>query len=128
MIAWRINDMLIRRSLELFFKIWDKSMFFLQKKLAVLVLVAGAIFASGCATVGGADSAVLGDLLTERQVIRALYEQPDLTGEPIQVSCVDGYITLSGSVDSRVDYELAERIAAGVAGVTGVNNALQVDS
>ena len=104
-------------------------MLFLQKKLAVLVLIAGSIFATGCASVGGGgDSAVLGDLLTERSVIRALYDEPDLTGEPIQVTCVDGIITLSGTVDNAVEIELAERVAKGVAGVTSVNNALRIDS
>lgn len=104
-------------------------MFFLQKKLAVLVLVAGAIFATGCASVGGGgDSAQLNDLLTERSVIRALYDEPELTGDPIQVTCVDGIITLSGSVDNAVEVELAERVAKGIEGVTKVNNSLRIDS
>lgn len=103
-------------------------MIYLKKKLAVLVLIAGGIFATGCASVGGGDSAAMGDLLTERQVIRALYDEPDLTGEPIIVSCVDGIITLSGTVESAIEKQLAERVASGVSGVTKVNNNLQFDT
>jgi len=104
-------------------------MIYLKKKLAILILIAGGIFATGCAAVGGGgDNAALGDLLTERQVIRALYDEPDLTGEPIIVSCVDGIITLSGTVESAIEKQLAERVASGVSGVTRVNNNLQFDS
>jgi len=100
-------------------------MSFLKKSFAVLALVAGSIFATGCASVaGGGDPAISGDLLTERKVIRALYNEPNLTGDPISVTCVDGVVTLNGTVDSQIEKELAERVARGIEGVTQVNNGL----
>jgi len=102
-------------------------MSFFKKSFAVLALVAVSIFAAGCASIpgaGGADTAISGDLLTERKVIRALYNEPNLTGDPISVTCVDGVITLNGTVDSQIEKELAERVAAGIEGVTQVNNGL----
>lgn len=96
----------------------------LKSKLGVVFLIAAAVFSVGCATTGG-DSALMNDLLSERNVIRALYNEPDLTGESILVSCVDGVITLSGGVDNAAEVQLAERIALGVSGVTSVNNNLR---
>ncbi len=99
------------------------------KKLSVLVLVISFSTLAGCAATGvggGGDSAALGDLLNERAVIRALYDEPSLTGKPILVGCVDGVITLSGEVDTDVERQLAARVAQGVEGVTSVNNNLSV--
>lgn len=98
----------------------------LQKKIAALIMFVSMTVMAGCAGVGGGgDSAVLGDVLTERNVLRALYAEPDLTGDPITVSCVGGEITLSGLVDDSLDIALAERVARSINGVTGVNNNLK---
>lgn len=101
------------------------------KKISILALVISMSALAGCAAIsgnGGADGAVVGDLLTERSVIRAIYDQPDLAGEPIQVGCVDGVITLTGQVTSDIERQLAERVTLGVDGVTSVNNNLQTRS
>jgi len=97
------------------------------KKFAVLLLVASITALAGCATPGGGlggNGDVVNDLLTERAVIRAIYEEPDLTDDPILVGCVDGVITLTGTVDSELDKELAARVTRSIAGVTQVNNNL----
>jgi len=72
----------------------------LQKKVSAIVLVALAIFAVGCAT-PGTDAGLMSDITTERSVLRALYNEPDLTGDPIIVGCIDGVVTLSGFVENE---------------------------
>lgn len=96
----------------------------LRKKMAALIMMVSMVVMAGCVT-GGGDSAVLGDVLTERNVLRALYAEPDLTGDPITVSCVGGAVTLSGLVDDSLDIALAERVARSIDGVTSVNNNLK---
>ncbi|MBX2836863.1 MAG: BON domain-containing protein [Gammaproteobacteria bacterium] len=96
---------------------------------SILVLLASLTMLGGCASVGGGgDAAVMNDLLTERSIIRALYQEPDLTGNPILVGCVDGVVTLSGVVDSAVERQLAEQVAKSIDGVSSVNNNLQTSS
>lgn len=97
----------------------------LQKKTAALIMFVSMVVMAGCNNLGGGDSAVLGDVLTERNVLRALYAEPDLTGDPITVSCVGGAVTLSGLVDDSLDIALAERVARSIDGVTSVNNNLK---
>ncbi len=102
----------------------------LLKTGMAMLLVAAMSVVAGCAAVpsGGGDSALVGDLLTERSVLRALYAEPDLTGAPISVGCVDGIVTLTGTVKSELERSLAERIAKGVDGVTAVQNNLITSS
>jgi len=101
----------------------------ISKKLILLCLLVPMLGVTGCATVGGGgDGVVMGDLLTERAVVRAIYNEPNLTGDPILVGCVDGVITLNGTVDSDVERQLAERVARSIDGVTDVNNNLRTTS
>lgn len=101
-----------------------------SKKIATISLLISILAMTGCASIGnsGGDSAMMSDLLSERAVIRALYDEPDLTGDPILVGCVDGIITLTGTVDTDIERQLAERVASSVAGVTRVNNNLVTSS
>jgi len=92
------------------------------KKISVLLLLASIAALSGCAAIQGnstgGDSELVGDLLTERAVIRALYDEQNLNGARILVGCVDGIVTLTGSVDTDVERQLAERVTRGIKGVT----------
>lgn len=100
------------------------------KNFSVLVLILSFLALSGCAATGvtGGDAAVLGDLNTERSIIRAIRNEPSLSNSNIQVGCVDGIVTLSGNVESNVERQLAERITKGIDGVVSVSNNLQTDS
>ncbi len=99
------------------------------KQGAILALVVAMTVLSGCAASGygansGSDTALIGDLLTERNILRALYDEPGLTGAPISVGCVDGIVTLSGKVNTEIERSLAEQVARSIDGVTKVNNNL----
>lgn len=102
------------------------------KNFAFLLIVVSTTLLAGCANLpsstGGSDTAMVGDLLTERAIIRAIYDEPELTGQNILVGCVDGVVTLSGTVDTQLDVQLAGRIAEGMDGVKSVNNSLQTRS
>jgi len=96
-----------------------------------MCLVVPMLALTGCATSGlsgGGDSAVMGDLLTERQIYRAIFQEASLSDDSILVSCVDGIVTLTGIVDTDVDGALAARLAGGVDGVVKVNNNLRTRS
>lgn len=101
------------------------------KTFAVMCLVAPMVALTGCAATGyggGGDTALMGDLLTERAVHRTLYGQTELSDDAIVVSCIDGVVTLTGIVDNDVDRALAARLAQGVDGVSSVTNNLTVRS
>lgn len=65
---------------------------------------------------------VEGDEVIEANVLDALVDHPTTDATDITVTVSDGRVTLSGSVASATERELAERIASGVAGVTQVFN------
>lgn len=97
-------------------------------KLFTVSLCACLLVLTGCASVGGSDSGaaqsadVGADVLTERNILKAISDDPGLNASNIGVSCIDGVVTLRGSVDSQIERTLAEKIATSVSGVSGVNN------
>jgi len=101
----------------------------ISRNLAAVCLMLPLVGLTGCAAVGGgADGAVVNDLLSERAVHRALFSESSLSDNSILVGCVNGVITLTGQVDDDVERQLAERLASGVTGVTAVNNNLKTRS
>jgi hypothetical protein len=62
----------------------------------------------------------------EMDVVRALDASAALKNDLITAATIQGEVTLSGTVASDADRQLAESIAAKVAGVTKVNNRLTV--
>lgn len=101
-------------------------MTFFRKALMITAVIFTFGFVSGCAQLQGATGldSTSADVVTERAVLKALYSEPDLTGDPINVSCFDGVVYLNGTVDDQVDIALAERVARGIDGVTDVQNNL----
>ena len=102
------------------------------KQFAALTLVVTMLVVSGCASMapdtGNADdTALLGDVLTERKILRAFDNEPGLTGQNIAVACVGGAVTLSGDVNSAVEKKIAEKIASSIDGVTSVSNRLSTN-
>ena len=101
----------------------------LGKLLLVIVAAAGLTIAGCAATGGGApgnpeSTDVNADVLTERKILSAIADDPGLEATTIGVSCINGVVTLRGSVGSAIERELAERVAKSVSGVTAVNNLL----
>ncbi len=97
------------------------------KTLCASMLVAVTAFSSGCSTTGG-DSALMGDLLTERAITRAINSESSFDGSTILVSCVDGVVTLAGNADNALDKALAEEIVRGIDGVVEVNNLINTQA
>src|ERR1700761_390543 len=62
----------------------------------------------------------------EMDVVHALDASAALKNDLITAATIQGEVTLSGTVASEADQQLAESIAAKVAGVTKVNNKLRV--
>lgn len=96
---------------------------------AVLVLLASLGTLGGCAGAGvgfpaSEEQRMVSDLVTERVITRAFFNEPQLAGTHIIVGCVDGIVTLSGDVQDPTQAALAERVARGVEGVTDVRNSI----
>ncbi len=78
----------------------------------------------------GGDSAKshrsVDDLALNIRVEDALKEHPELGTQSIKVMASGAVVTLSGTVDTAANRDLAGRIAAGVEGVEAVRNKLAV--
>ena len=71
-------------------------------------------------------SVLLSDDQLTRDVNDALLTNPATESYEIDVSVGDNVVTLSGKVDSWQEKQLAEKVAKGVKGVTGVENEIRV--
>lgn len=69
----------------------------------------------------------IGDPELRTDVQGALYYDPTTESYELEVEADDGRITLTGTVESFQEKELAETIAAGVKGVRSVNNQIEID-
>lgn len=103
----------------------------LVKVTSLVVAMAFAAIMTGCASVGGgadaveaASADVAADVNRERTILAAINDDPGLNGQNIGVSCTNGVVTLRGTVQSSLERQLAEKIAAKVDGVTEVRNLL----
>ena len=67
---------------------------------------------------------VIDDATITAKVKAAIFAEPDLKTLQISVDTVDGVVSLSGSVDSQKDSDMAKALAAAVAGVKEVDNHL----
>ncbi|MFO8084629.1 MAG: BON domain-containing protein [Desulfobacterales bacterium] len=63
----------------------------------------------------------------EKDVDRAILEDPATELLEIETSVKDGVVALSGSVDSWKEKQLASKVVKGVKGVKGVKNNLSID-
>ena len=99
-------------------------------KFVLVIVAAAGLTLAGCAATGGSPAAapesvdVAADVATERQILAAISNEPGLNATSIGVSCINGVVTLRGSVESAIERELAERVASGISGVSSVNNLL----
>jgi osmotically-inducible protein OsmY len=69
----------------------------------------------------------LDDLTVEASIKTALLLNENVRGRSIRVSSYKGNVTLTGSVDSLAELELARKIAVDVDGVASVENKLEVN-
>ena len=72
----------------------------------------------------GIDERVDAD--TQAAVLAALFADPELHGDDIDVHVRDGAVTLRGMVELASHRDRAERVALAVAGVTSVHNRLRI--
>lgn len=75
-----------------------------------------------------AAAKTVADLARETQIYALFATQEQLRPLGLTVEADEGRVTLSGSVPSRADRELAGRVAASVEGVAAIDNRLQVDA
>lgn len=69
-----------------------------------------------------------GDSAVRKRVESALQADPVLENDPIAVETAEGLVRLSGRVDSAEKRLRAQQLVAGVIGVQGVSNELEVIS
>jgi len=67
------------------------------------------------------DTAIVKDITTE------LAQDPATESFEVRVTVQDGLVTLEGEVASGAERFLAERIASGILGVTGIDNRLEIN-
>ena len=97
-------------------------------KFLLVIVAAASLTLAGCAATGGPSAPVsadvAADVATERSILAAISNEPGLNATTIGVSCINGVVTLRGSVESAIERQLAERVASGISGVSSVNNLL----
>jgi hypothetical protein len=96
---------------------------------ALVVLCAAVAVAEGQNPAAGSPATQAGqrsDGQIEMDVVHALDASKALKDDLITAATIQGEVTLSGTVSTEASSELAESIAAHVAGVTKVNNSLKV--
>lgn len=98
--------------------------------LSLLALLAGCtavLLGSGSEPPRGEQSAGLsGDAATTAAVRERLDREPGLAQQSIGVSTYGGRVTLTGSVNTYTERNLAGQVARTVSGVTGVDNRIRV--
>lgn len=68
------------------------------------------------------------DMRITQDIHKALTDTSDLSvnAKNIKVACMNGTVTLTGGVDSTTERDRVEAIATGIAGVTRVDNQIEV--
>ena len=68
------------------------------------------------------------DMRITADIHKALTDTSDLSvnARNVKVACMNGTVTLTGGVDSTTERDRVEAIATGIAGVTRVDNQLEV--
>lgn len=74
-----------------------------------------------------APAVVLSDRGIERDVSRALFDDPATDSYEIDVEVDDKIVSLTGEVDSWAELRLAEKVAKSVRGVVGIDNQIEVN-
>ncbi|MGB6974948.1 MAG: BON domain-containing protein, partial [Terracidiphilus sp.] len=87
-----------------------------------VIAVGGALAMAQAAQTGGQSA----DGQVEMDVVHALDAQQTLANDLITAATVNGTVTLTGTVSSQASKDLAERVVRGVAGVSAVQDNLQV--
>jgi hyperosmotically inducible periplasmic protein len=84
----------------------------------------------GCATGGGAKTArvnqTLDDATVQTRVKTAILNDPQVGGDQIDVTSVNGVVTLSGVIKSADHEKRAEDLARKIGGVKDVKTSLKV--
>jgi len=62
-----------------------------------------------------------------REIVKALEQDPAVEHQDIDVQVMDGFVIISGTVDSYTEKHRAWRVTKGVKGVTGVRNNVYVE-
>lgn len=93
--------------------------------MVIAAILLAAMFA--CATPAGRSAGqVIDDSTITTKVKTLILEDSFMKGLAISVTTFSGKVTLTGGVDTAAQKKKAEDLALSVAGVTGVNNNLEI--
>jgi osmotically-inducible protein OsmY len=106
-------------------KMNDNHINFFDKRFLAKILIAVFMFAGGAAF---AQEAEISDEEITNTVTNELMLQSDVPSYLIDVSTLDGIVTLSGTTDNLLAKDRAEKIAMTVRGVEGVINQVDVNA
>jgi len=101
---------------------WLNKLRFTALAACVALVLSGSVLVAQQAAPSGSRT----DGQIEMDVVHALDASAALKNDLITAATIQGEVTLSGTVASDADRQLAESISAKVPGVTKVNNKLQV--
>ena len=96
------------------------------KRLSAFLIVALMAAALGCASQPQSASAYMGDSWITTKVKTAIFNEPSLKVNQINVETYKGVVQLSGFVDSAASQAKAVEIASAVTGVTSVKNDMRL--
>lgn len=96
--------------------------------IAILAVLAAPLATSACAPrqASPAGNAAFDDATISTRVKTALLNDPDIGALRIDVSTVQGVVTLSGVARTRAEEQKAVQVARKIPGVRDVKSALQV--
>ena len=99
-----------------------------SRKLMLASGLALVLTVMGCSSQSGSEAQTVGDARQEGQIWATYALSPYLRANDIGISVMKGKATLSGTVEEAVNKDLAEEIALGVDGITGVDNQIKVQA
>jgi osmotically-inducible protein OsmY len=94
--------------------------------ILVLAIVLASVWGCGSTTTKAGTGEYVDDSVITAKVKAAIFNDPTLKVNEINVETFKGTVQLSGFVNSRADIDKAVQVARGVAGVKSVKNDMRV--
>ncbi len=92
-----------------------------KRKIAAMILVSGFVISSNAV-----EAKHRSDMSIFRDIDQIIDNNPNLDDD-VNISVNDGYVTLDGTVDTKAEKDLAQKLLANLAGVHQINNRLYVE-